>query len=1201
MRQTLRQIVAVLALVAMSMNLVPSAFAAYTDVAAANKLAEASIINDFSANVAGYRLGDNLLRQEAIGVAGKASGIIPDAPVSDYVCMNKFSDVSEGWVCRAAELAAKAGITNAANSTFRPKDNLTRYEAMLFAFRGSCTDVESPTMTGVAEQAAAAGIISNAASFNGNAASTRGEFFRYVAAALDESECDPEDDNILCVFDPSFCDDEDTDPTTPVVGGDVSVELSSDSPDSATVPGSSSGIVVARFDFSASSSEDAVVTGVRLKRVGFGDTNTLTGLAIASSEGRLSKAKNENSSDDTVELNLTTPLVIKAGKTVTVDVLASVGTASAAGGDEFAIQLLDVSGSGTADIGDDTSDTMKVGTIDAAGITIDDDGTTPKVKVGETMKEVRRFKITNDASNEDISLDGITLKEIGTIDDMTEVANWTLFMDGTEVASVAKSSDKYITFNFDETATLKSGKTHKFVVKADITGGASKNINIDFDNTLDISAAGTKFGIGVAVTDSFTPAAVSVEAGELVLSVVEAPSDVIKENKKDVILGKIKVTSATGKNLELQKVAIQIATNDLSELVSDTFENVELYDETRGTVYDITTTGTGATESFADTDLNVSLPTGVTTFAIRADVKNLSGSTPTTLAEFAAATYSVSVPNIGGTGFYVVETMDDTVVSDITPSTLSFKTIEGSTAGATVTVLPLSTSKTAVIGSTDVEGLSFEIKADNSSALKFTEVQVASDIVDNSTVGAAILSNTRISEMKLYKDSISEANLLDRVSGSSLSNAGVATFDGFNVSIAKNATQKFVVTVSVVDDNNQALDTVRLKLSTTNPSVGVYIPVIDVDDEDGDDVTPNSYALAATAQSARTLAISGVGTLAAVVDNTDSETDKAKNTLGGTTTGFVASYELTAQNEGIKIKDLDVVGAGTNFVSAVSEIVLYKNDKTTEIARKSVSSLTTTFSDINYVVAQGSENIYVKVVTRKIGKDEAGLQTSDLTLSLDVTDADGASSNKTVITPALTSASLQFAVLPVRVSNVALVSSASGTSLASKFSNGTNNVAIIAVTTDSSSNTNTTSGASLKTQLSTVRVDVSKLSHASSVVGSLTIEKIGGSLTPIAGAVSSGSLGASSASAVVTFTTTGSDYDINNGSTVYYLVKALSVTNSSGSGLDKDDYIQVYFSGLNTATGSTAGIEYSDDDAGTTITDLRIGSLTKIDGIQINE
>ena len=58
MRQILRQIVAVLALVGLSMNLVPSALAvtSYTDVSAANKLANAGIIVNYSANPAGYHL-----------------------------------------------------------------------------------------------------------------------------------------------------------------------------------------------------------------------------------------------------------------------------------------------------------------------------------------------------------------------------------------------------------------------------------------------------------------------------------------------------------------------------------------------------------------------------------------------------------------------------------------------------------------------------------------------------------------------------------------------------------------------------------------------------------------------------------------------------------------------------------------------------------------------------------------------------------------------------------------------------------------------------------------------------------------------------------------------------------------------------------------------------------------------------------------
>jgi hypothetical protein len=50
----------------------------------------------------------------------------------------------------------------------------------------------------------------------------------------------------------------------------------------------------------------------------------------------------------------------------------------------------------------------------------------------------------------------------------------------------------------------------------------------------------------------------------------------------------------------------------------------------------------------------------------------------------------------------------------------------------------------------------------------------------------------------LYKGSVSSANLLDRVAGSSLA-AGVATLDGFNTEIAADESQTYIVTVSIVD------------------------------------------------------------------------------------------------------------------------------------------------------------------------------------------------------------------------------------------------------------------------------------------------------------------------------------------------------------------------------------------------------------------
>lgn len=99
-----------------------------TDENNANLLASQGIIVDQSSTPANYRFGDKILRQEIVAIALKMKGVeIP----ADYTCKKYFSDVTNNdWVCRAVELAADNGIISKSNSTFRPKDFVTRAEAL---------------------------------------------------------------------------------------------------------------------------------------------------------------------------------------------------------------------------------------------------------------------------------------------------------------------------------------------------------------------------------------------------------------------------------------------------------------------------------------------------------------------------------------------------------------------------------------------------------------------------------------------------------------------------------------------------------------------------------------------------------------------------------------------------------------------------------------------------------------------------------------------------------------------------------------------------------------------------------------------------------------------------------------------------------------------------------------------------------------
>lgn len=164
---------------------------------AANTLAGNGFIVDQSGDTAKYNINKTILRQEAIGIITKVNGLIGSGD-SGYVCQNKFLDVSasDGWVCYVAESAASNGVVNPNNARFRPKDNMTRFEAMILAFKGSCMQPIDETnsdnaLDQVKNFALNTGLIASA-SLEMNTPTTRGEFFSYIVRAQNYKITHPE-------------------------------------------------------------------------------------------------------------------------------------------------------------------------------------------------------------------------------------------------------------------------------------------------------------------------------------------------------------------------------------------------------------------------------------------------------------------------------------------------------------------------------------------------------------------------------------------------------------------------------------------------------------------------------------------------------------------------------------------------------------------------------------------------------------------------------------------------------------------------------------------------------------------------------------------------------------------------------------------------------------------------------------------------
>ena len=882
-----RKATATVALVTLLSGIFSAGVSAYSteQYEAANYLAAENVINA-QVSAADYNLDQNVLRQEIAKVAANMADL-----EMATTCEGSFSDVSSTtpntWACGYVEALLEEGLVSA-NAKFNPETNISKSEAVkLMLAAAGYTDTYSNVATWQQEVVAFAvenALVSTFADYNTPA--TRGFVFEIAANAMVSNEAEDDLGGLEDIIDLiGWLDDEDdtetdtdTD-TTPVVSGDnvLEVTLSPETADSATVPGNISGLPVASFDFTAGS-EDVTVSALTIKRKGLSDKDTLTALAVFSDEGRASKSKNDSQENDT-EATLALSdggVVVKAGETRTLIVVADIAATADANGDEFAIELIEVVASSTVEGVDNLlANTMKVGGVDAAQVTVEKGSSVADVKVGEEAVEIFKFDIKGD-NDSDVILKSITFKGEGTSDEEDDLANFSLEFDGDVVATTAFANGKYVTFNLEDGITIEEDKTEQFTVLADINAGVNKTIEFKIDKTLDVTAEGVKYGFGASVNIDDVDSSIDVveiDAGELTLSDMDAPADKIRADKTNVELGSIKVTNVSGDNLELQKLGVDVTLS--AGTLAETFENFEAV--INGTSYELEVTASESTTAngvFADTDLDIILEQGVTSIVFQADTKE---------DVVADVTVDLVMDDLD-TQFYVIETEDDTQVDDITPSTLSFKKLTFIDSGATASSVSLA-DVTVVRGAEGIVAAQFEVEAEEASLVEIDEitVNVAADTAFNTTDRQA---NKFVSEVALYKGSVSESNKLDTVSGTKIATDGTVIFNGFKTTVAADGTETFIVTVTIVDGSDPVGETIT-----------VSVTGISADDDENDDVTVAGLNLVSN----KDIDVSESGSFTIAYDSNNDDNEEVKTALAGESLSVV-SYDVQAKNEAVDVE-----------------------------------------------------------------------------------------------------------------------------------------------------------------------------------------------------------------------------------------------------------------------------------------------------------
>ena len=637
---------------------------------------------------------------------------------------------------------------------------------------------------------------------------------------------------------------------------------------------------------------------------------------------------------------------------------------------------------------------MKVGGVDAATIDINEGSSLSDVKAGDTDAEVAKFEIEGD-NDSDVVLHSITLKQEGTIDEEDEMANFSLVHEGDVLATVASSNGKYVTFTLSEGFNIEEDKTEDFEVTADIIGGAGKTINFEIDKTLDVTAEGVKYGFGAAVTLTDSDfQTVNVDAGELSLSDMDAPSDKIRQDKKNVELGSIKVTNVAGQNLELQKLGVDVVS--VGANVNAMLENFEAVIDGTSYELDIDTASAASNATFfEDTDLDIVLAQGVTTIVFRADTKETLN---------AGDTLTLSISNLATSGdggvFYVEETEDDVAVSDITPSSLTFKDLEVIASAATAASVPLA-NVTVVRGAEAVVAAQFEVEAEEASSIELDDI-----VVTVAADGGAFNTTTRlpqnyVSKLALYKGSVSDANLLDEVTGSKVATSGQVTFDGFKVLIDADQKETFIVTVNIVDGADPVGEAITVATTTMS-----------AEDDDNDDITVVNQALASN----KTITVTNFGTLSATADNNNEDNEDVKTILAGENVA-VFSVDVESTNESMDVEDV-VFTTATDLTTSVTSASLYLDD--TLIATNSnsdITATTVTFDNLtNLIIAEESQELRLVLNTANIGYQKVGAAIAGATFTnVALNNVEGVDSGKTAANETEAITSKAFSIVPATI------------------------------------------------------------------------------------------------------------------------------------------------------------------------------------------
>ncbi|MCC7432521.1 S-layer homology domain-containing protein [Candidatus Peregrinibacteria bacterium] len=358
-----------------------------------------------------------------------------------------------------------------------------------------------------------------------------------------------------------------------VSGDDLSVKMSENSPQAASVPSGATSVVFACWDFKAAGT--ATVKSLHVHRVGPGKQTDFTNVYLYRGSQRLTTGRSINSETQMIEFNNINQVV--TSETMPLCLVGDLVPGATGGVHAFELLSADdvmsnssnMTGSFPLRGADQLITTAVTGTT-----TIRKNGSLDEVTVGQKDARIAQFELEADG-NEDQILKRIALYVRGSVT-VSDIKNLKLYAEGeaTALATTPEVGQKDLaTFDLGSKGfKIGRGQRKVFYVVAELSPGRDKdNIKTYLDESTDLNVVGSTFGYGTRVTSTtFDGSGTCTSAATCNASLVTIKGSTFNISFKgptsaDVALGQkaarcldLEITNGSGEAVEIKDWKLKI-------------------------------------------------------------------------------------------------------------------------------------------------------------------------------------------------------------------------------------------------------------------------------------------------------------------------------------------------------------------------------------------------------------------------------------------------------------------------------------------------------------------------------------------------------------------------------------------------------------------------------------------------------------------